>query len=113
VTNITEICIRAEAIENDATLCSNQNTCTDCLAASLSVPDQACTWYAVSENQSSRSRCCLSCDVPGTPVSTCEDASNALDTKSSADASYRNVMVRVSTILINGFIISVSIACIF
>ena len=112
VTNITEICSRAETIENDATLCSNQNTCTGCLGASLAVPDQSCTWYAVSGSQSSQSRCCLSCDVPGTAVTTCEGIANALDTKSAAAMS-RNVLNRISSLLFNVLFISVASVCIY
>lgn len=111
VTNITEICSRAEQTENDATVCSNQSTCTECVSASLSVPDQSCTWYAVSGNQTSKSRCCLSCDVPGTPVTTCEGIANALDTKTSA-AESRNFLYRISSLLINVVIISVTSALI-
>lgn len=109
VTNITEICIRAEANENDATLCSNQSTCSECLAATLSVSDQSCTWYAVSGSQSSsNSRCCLSCDVPGTPVTTCDGIANTLDTKTSGAVSTWNGMNRELSLLIEALILSVT-----
>ena len=79
VTNITEICTKVEKIENDTAVCSEQSTCSGCLAASLSEPDQSCTWYAASGG-TQKSRCCWSCgDVPGTPVTTCDGVANRLD----------------------------------
>jgi hypothetical protein len=92
ITNITEICIKAEQNEMDIQLCSEQSTCTACTSVSLSDNDKSCTWYSV-QSDPSRSTCCLVCDVPGIPVTTCDDITNSLETTSSSSTINTNTII--------------------
>jgi hypothetical protein len=70
VTDATEICARAEVEESDASICLAQTNCSTCTSVPLSIASRSCIWYEV-ENDPSISSCCLACDVPGTPTTTC------------------------------------------
>jgi hypothetical protein len=71
VTDATEICARAEVEDSDASLCLAQTNCSTCTSVPLSIAGRSCIWYEV-ENDPSISSCCLACDVPGTPTTTCQ-----------------------------------------
>jgi hypothetical protein len=87
VTNITDICAMAELNEDDAAICLAQTSCTDCISVPLSITDRSCIWYAVEDDPSS-STCCLACDVPGTPNTTC--GTTPPDTNTECDGNVTN-----------------------